>query len=245
MIISDEVFKRMKDLKIYNGVFLFVSNSKQALREEAPAFAHSLLNYTQKDVALNEKIFITDTDNISAEMANAFIEFESKRAVNVASKILIMHDVELLKDNISDKLLKVIEDHHNDSLIILTTTSLENVSRTIRSRCMVFKDYTETEDYFVTFRNKYLSFIDKIKEKDYLMLPNIIEEMTNLGSMNIIQAMFTNCEDIEYLEIAKNALFSLTSGSKDAQVNTYLVHSVWCLENNLRRWANVNSTSRQ
>ena len=62
MIISDEVFNRMKELQIQNGVFLLVSNNKQSLREEAPAFAHSLLEYSQKDVALNEKIFMTDGD---------------------------------------------------------------------------------------------------------------------------------------------------------------------------------------
>ena len=233
----------MKELEIQNGVFLLVSNNKQSLREEAPAFAHSLLNYNQKDVALNEKIFVTDSDNISAEMANSFIEFEAKKAVNVLSKILIMHDIELLKDNVSDKLLKCIEDYNTDSLIILTTTSLESVSRTIKSRCMVFKEYSLEEQYFVTFRNKYLSFIDKVKLGDYTIIPDIISEMANLGSLNVIQAMFMNLVDIQYLAIAANALDCYLTGSKDEQVNTYLVYSAWCVENKIRRWENVNCYS--
>lgn len=245
MIISDDIFSRMKEEGIQNGVFLFVSNNKTLLREEAAAFAHSLLEYSQRDVALNEKIFVTDTDYISAEMANQFIDFESKAAVGVPSKILIMHDIELCKDNISDKLLKVIEDYHNDSLIILTTTALEGVSRTIRSRCMVFKDYSDVTDYFVQFRNKYLSFIDKVLTSDYFKLPDVIGEMVNLGSLNIVQAMFTNLTDAQELRIAQEALKCILSGSKDPQVNQYLVYSFWCLHHDYRRWDNDFNNSGQ
>ena len=233
----------MKELQLQNGVFLFVSNNKQNLRDEAPAFAHSLLDYRLQDVPLNEKIYMTDGDSISVDMVNDFIDFEAKKAVNVKSKILIMHDVELLKDNISDKLLKCIEDYNNDSLIILTTTSLESVSRTIKSRCMVFKEYTDVEQYFVTFKNKYLSFIEKLKERDYLNIPNIIQDMSNLGSINIIHAMFVNLTDEQYLVIAKNALDAYLTGSKDEQINTYLVYSVWCLLTGLRSWKYVSSNS--
>lgn len=245
MIISDFVFQRMKDMEIQNGVFLLVSNNKQSLRDEAPAFAHSLLNYTQKDVALNEKTYVTDTDYISADMANDFIEFEAKKAVGVPSKILIMHDIELLKDNISDKLLKCIEDYNSDSLIILTTTSLESVSRTIRSRCMIFKEYSQSEQYFQTFRNKYLSFLDKVQVGDYTMLPQIIDEMINLGSLNIVQAMFINLQDPDLLQIARHALDCCLTGSKDAQVNTYLVYSAWCFFKKIRRWTDASDNTRK
>lgn len=243
MIISDKIFNRMKELHIQNGVFLLVSNNKEHLREEAPAFAHSLLGYSEKDVPLNEKIFMTDGDYISAETANAFIEFESKRVVSVPAKILIMHDVELLKDNVSDKLLKCIEDYNNDSFIILTTSSLENVSRTIKSRCMVFKEYTNTEQYFETFKNKYLAFMDKLMEDDYTKLPEIIKEMENLGSLNVVQAMFVNLMDEQLLAIASKALDAILTGSKDTQVNTYLVNSVWCLNHKYRSWQYVSSDS--
>lgn len=237
MIIPDIVFNRLKEENITNGVFLMVSNKKQSLRDEAPSFAHSLLDYTQRDVALNEKIFVTDTESISVDLLNQFIEFESKKAVGVKSKILIMHDVELIKEDLSDKLLKTLEDHNSDSLIILTTSSLGSVSRTIRSRCMIFKEFVDAEDYFIHWKNKYLNFITQIKEGDYLKIPDIIKEMENLGPMNVIRAMFVNLDNLDYLKIAENALSAYLTGSKDQQVYTYLVYSSWTLENNLRRWA--------
>ena len=237
MIISDFIFQRLKSMQIYDGVYLFVSNSKQYLRDEAVSFAHSLLDYTPNDVALNEKIFMTDTASISVDLVNDFVDFESKRAIGVKSKILIFHDIELIKDNISDKMLKTIEDHNSDSLIVFTTTALENVSRTIRSRCMVFKEYTDSEDYFIQFRNKYLCFIDKAKEDDYMALPEIVNSMENLGSLNIIRAMFVNLQELELLNIAKRALDCYLTGSKESQVNTYLVNSVWCWNRGYRRWS--------
>lgn len=244
MIISQDVFERMKEEHIVNGVFLLVSNNRQSLREEAAAFAHSLLNYTQQDVMLNERVFVTEGDYIPAEMANQFIEFEQKQAVGVPAKILILHDVELCKDAVSDKLLKCIEDHHRDSLIIFTSTALEAVSRTIRSRCMIFKEYTEVDDYFIQFRNKYLSFIEKVDVDDYLKLPEIVEEMQNLGALNVIQAMFVNLTDTTALEIATRALKIRSSGAKDSQVFQYLVYSFWCKNHALRTWTGGDVSCR-
>lgn len=241
MIISDEIFNRMKSMGVTDGVFLFSYNDKKQLRAEAESFAHSLLDYTPKDISLNERIYVTEGESFSVDMVNDFIEFESKKAVGVSSKILILHDVELLTEGLSDKLLKTIEDYHGDSLIILTTTALESVSRTIRSRCMIFKSFGEEDQYFVAQKKKYLNFIYKIKEEeDYLSLGDLITQMQNLGSINIVRAMFVNCKDTEWLTIARRALEGLLSGSREEQINKYLVNSAWCKIKNIRSYKNTD-----
>ena len=225
----------MQSLGITNGVFLFVSDDKQSLENQAVSFARNLLSYRSEDVALNERIFKTEDEFISAEMINDFISFEAKKSVGVASKILILHDVDLLRDNVSDKMLKCIEDYNNDSLIILTTTSIEKVSRTIKSRCMVFKEWNNDNSCSVDL-DQALSFITQMDDLTaYADVQGLLDGMKEQAAMPTIQAMFFK-EDPEILAIASNALDLHLTGSNDQQVNTYIVNSIWCLKHNLRSW---------
>lgn len=239
LLISDTVFNRMKELGVSNGVFMFVSNEKETMEKFVLTFAQNLLGYSSEDVALNERIYTAKDGFISAEQVNDFIEFEAKKAVGVPAKILIMYDVDLLKDSVSDKMLKCIEDYSNDSLIIFTTTSPESVSRTIKSRCMVFKSWSDAEDPFITFREKYLSFLGALDTATaYSDVDSIIKDMSDLAVMDVIQALFSNAQTNADLEIAKYALDAHLTGSQPDQVFSYIVNSYWCLHHNLRSWGN-------
>jgi len=235
LIISNAVFERIKSLGISNGVFLFVSNDKQSLEEQALSFAHRLLDYHSDDVALNERIFNPKGDFITAEVVNDFIQFEAKKSVGVQSKILIMHDVDLVKDNVSDKMLKCIEDYSDDSLIIFTTTSIEKVSRTIKSRCMVFKEWSDSTGTDLEFINA-LDFIPKLEALDgYSGCKDLLTEVQDLSAMSVIHALFLQSES-GLLSIAKNALDAHLTGSNDSQVLRYIINSIWCLRHGLRKW---------
>lgn len=239
MIISELIFNRMKSLGVTNGVFLFISNDKDAMRGEALSFARNLLSYSKEDSALNERIYMPVGDFITADQVNDFIEFEAKKAVSVKSKILIMHDIDLLKDSVSDKMLKCIEDYSNDSFIVFTTTAPESVSRTIKSRCMVFKSWTNSEDIYVTFKDKFLGFLDQISQAtDYSEVDSIIKDASNISVMDVIQALFANAKNEADLEISKNALDAHLTGSQSDQVFSYIVNSYWCLYRKLRSWEN-------
>jgi len=239
MIVSEQVFNRMKELGVSNGVFLFVSNEKEQMEAFAQSFARDLLGYSKEDSALNERIYRPEGGLISADQVNDFVEFESKKAVGVPAKILIMYDVDLLKDSVSDKMLKCIEDYSDDSLIVFTTAAPESVSRTIKSRCMVFKAWSDAEDVYITFREKFLGFQDKIKQAtEYSECDSILSEASELPVMDVIQALFSNAQTSEDLAISMSALDAHLTGSQPDQVFSYIVNSYWCLYHKLRSWGN-------
>ena len=239
MIISDAVFNRMKELGVSSGVFLFVSNEKESMEKYAVSFSRELLGYSQEDSALNERIYRPVDGLISADQVNDFVQFESKKAVRVPAKILIMYDIDLLTDSVSDKMLKCIEDYSNDSLIILTTTAPESVSRTIKSRCMVFKSWVDKEDDFVRFKEKYLGFKSQIENAaEYSEVSSILKNISELSVMEVIQALFANAKTNEDLTISKFALDAHLTGSQPDQVFSYIVNSYWCIHRNLRTWEN-------
>lgn len=239
MLISETVFERMKSLGITNGVFLFVSNEKEAMEGYALSFARNLLGYTKEDSALNERIYKPTGDFITADQVNDFIQFESKKAVAVPAKILIMYDIDLLKDSVSDKMLKCIEDYSQDSLIVFTTTAPESVSRTIKSRCMVFKSWSDVPDIHITFKDKFLGFLDQITQAtEYSEVDSIIKDASELSVMDVIQALFANAKTSDDLAISKCALDAHLTGSQPDQVFSYIVNSYWCLHRNLRSWGN-------
>ena len=239
MLISQEIFNRMAELGVTNGVFLFVSNEKETMEKEALSFARNLLKYSKEDSALNERIYQQKDGFISAEQVNDFIEFESKKAVGVPAKILIMYDVDLLKDNVSDKMLKCIEDYNEDSLIVFTTTAPESVSRTIRSRCMVFKTWTDSVDKFEALKEKFVGFKEQLKQAtEYSEVDFIQKDVSELSVMDVIQALFTNAQSNADLEIARFALDAHLTGSQPDQVFSYVLNSYWCLYHSLRTWEN-------
>ena len=242
MFISETVFNRMKSLGVSNGVFLFVSNDKQALESYACSFARNLLGYSKEDSALNERIYSPVDGLISADVVNNFIEFEAKKAVGVPAKILIMYDIDLLKDSVSDKMLKCIEDYSEDSLIVFTTTAPEGVSRTIRSRCMVFKNWSDAANPYVDFKDKFIGFKDVIKStSDYAEIDSIIKDVSEQSIMDVIQALFANAENEADLAIAQTALDAHLTGSQPDQLFSYIINSYWCLHHNLRHGGNIDS----
>lgn len=233
------VFNRMKSLGVTNGVFLFVSNEKDMMEGYALSFARDLLGYTKEDSALNERVYRPDGDFITADQVNDFVSFESKKAVGVPAKILIMYDIDLLKDSVADKMLKCIEDYSEDSFIVFTTSSPENVSRTIKSRCMVFKSWSDIPDVHVTFKEKFLGFIDRIGQaSEYSEVESIIKYLSEQPVMDVIQALFANASAPADLAISKTALDAHLTGSQPDQVFSYIVNSYWCLHRNLRSWGN-------
>ena len=226
--VPEHIFQNMYEKGVTSGAFLFISNSKEYLKEQALLFAEELLDYEPAMRPLNEKIYRTETDLIPVEIVEDFIVFEKKVAVRAKSKILIMHDVELLRPGTADKLLKTIEELNKDSFVVFTTTNASALLNTIRSRCQVYTKTIKEENYFVTFKNKYLAFMPQVKEAEKLAdLQPIISAMGNLGVLNVIQAMLHNLSDKTLLGIAREAAFLYKSSSKEEQIITFIIYSVF------------------
>ena len=211
----------------FKGVYLFVSNDREYLKGALIDSIRAFLGISDKLRPLNEKIIQTDMDYIPTEYVEEFIEFNAKRPVGMDTKLLVLHDVHLLKNNVSDKLLKTLEDLRGDTFIVLTTDSLFSVSTTIRSRSFIWKEEKDVEEYFVYWKNKYLSFIDKIKEVEFEELPEVYEQIQNLGGINIIKAMFVNCTDSVSIEIAKKSLQTALSSVKEQQLLWYIIYAIY------------------
>ena len=239
VFLSEAVFNRMKELNVSNGVFLFVSNDKQGLESYACSFARNLLGYSKEDSALNERIYSPVDGLISADTVNSFIEFEAKKAVGVPAKILIMYDIDLLKDSVADKMLKCIEDYSDDSLIVFTTTAPESVSRTIKSRCMCFKQWSSSSDPYLDFKDKFVGFKEVLLQtSEYSEVDSVLKDCAELSVMDVIHSLFATAENEADLAIARTALDAHLTGSQPDQLFSYIINSYWCLYHNLRQWGN-------
>lgn len=227
MNLTSDIIELLKKAEKFSGLFLLVSNSKEYIQESARNFIFSLLDMTPEQRSLDFKEFSSFENAISVQTINALIDFEMKKAVSSKSKGIILNDVELLKDQASDKLLKTIEEHNDDSLIVFTTTNISMVSPTIRSRSIVLYDFTDNTEFFVKTKSKFLGFLVDVRDSEFSELPKFITNAMNLGIFNIICALFINAVSKEHVDLAKDLLRLYLSPTKEDILCQYLVYRVF------------------
>ena len=104
---------------------------------------------------------------------------------------------------------------------------------------MVFKSWSNIPNVYITFKEKFIGFIDQvIQATDYSEVESIIKGVSELSVMDVIQALFINANSASDIAISKNALDAYLTGSQPDQVFSYIVNSYWCLHRNLRSWGN-------
>lgn len=227
MNLTSDVINLLKKAEKFSGLFLLVSNSKEYITETARSFVFNLLDMTPDQRTLDFKEFGSFENMISVQTVNALIDFEMKKTVSAVSKGIILNDVELLKDQTADKLLKTIEEHNDDSLIVFTTTNVSMVSPTIRSRSITLYDFTDDTEFFVKTKNKFLGFLIDVRDAEFSELPKYITNAINLGIFNIIKALFINAISQEHIDLAKDLLRLYLSPTKEDILCQYLVYRVF------------------
>lgn len=227
MNLTTDVIELLKTAEKFSGLFLLVSNSREYITETARSFVFNLLSMTPEQRTLDFKEFSSFENAISVQTVNALIDFEMKKTVSAVSKGIILNDVELLKDQTADKLLKTVEEHNDDSLIVFTTTNISMVSPTIRSRSITLYDFTDDTEFFVKTKNKFLGFLIDVRDSEFSELSKYISNAMNLGIFNIIKALFVNAITPEHIELAKDLLRLYLSPTKEEILCQYLVYKVF------------------
>ena len=224
---KEAIISLLKSNKRFTGSYLLCGDNPRQLKQDALDIVNAVFNLTEQQKVMDMKVFDTQELTYTVEMSQDFINFESKRPVSSPSTILILYDIEKLNAKVGDKLLKTIEEPSPDTFMLFTTTNINNVSKTIISRLFTFRTKCAEDDYFIRFKNKYLSFMQQIPESKYEELPKIVESMENLGVFNIIQALFINAETAEDIEIAEKAYQLNKNFIKDQNILKYLVYSYY------------------
>jgi ferritin-like metal-binding protein YciE len=104
---------------------------------------------------------------------------------------------------------------------------------------MVFKSWSDAENPYVTFKDKFLGFQQQLQQANsYSECDSILKDTSEMSVMDVIQALFANAQTIEDLAISKTALDAHLTGSQPDQVFSYIVNSYWCLYHKLRSWGN-------
>lgn len=158
-----------------------------------------------------------DTLTIKVEELNNLLDyFETKSVRNNGRRVYVIYGIERLKNDISNKLLKFIEEPENDIYGIIMTENVDLVLPTIISRCQMLTftfdisyqidDINNMKDFlkcFISYKLDTIAYYDKylnIYEGDrskYIICFSIIEMIlsTYLNKVNNV-----NIDDNYYLE---------------------------------------------
>lgn len=153
-LINDDIFKRFVHLE-KNGklghAYLFIGPSGIGKGETALAIAKhfngkqpdnqlfSMPGNSEKliDAGQHPDVHVVDSagETIKIEQVRELIHQEKLRPYMASTKIFIIKNAENLTLEASNALLKTLEEPSSNSLIILTTTAVDKMLDTIKSRC--------------------------------------------------------------------------------------------------------------
>tara|TARA_B100000315_G_C14527515_1_gene564540 strand:- start:63 stop:1034 length:972 start_codon:yes stop_codon:yes gene_type:complete len=149
----------------------------------------SLCNYTHPNFFLLENI--AHEENIKIDSVRTILKFLNKTTYNSNIKIVMIDNAEYLNINSSNALLKVLEEHNNNTFFFIIHNSLNRILDTIKSRCIQFKFFfniTEKKKILenIIKQHEYNFNIDKIDNNFYFHSPgNILEYLKILSDNNI------------------------------------------------------------
>ncbi|MBN3534587.1 hypothetical protein [Mycoplasma procyoni] len=141
----------------------------------------------------NSTLFI-DSNSLNKEAVDHFLNKLSFRSQNESeSKILIIENLEKASNIILNTLLKTIEEPTENTFIIFSTFNSNNILKTIKSRCILVKCVSETNEQNLAFIQQnpvFLEFKDTLEhlylqsqetlEKNLDLIQNLILEFKNL-----------------------------------------------------------------
>lgn len=142
-----------------------------------------------------------DDKEIPIEKIRDMIEFLSKCSDFDGMKIVVIEAADTLNRYASNAILKILEDLHDDSSIILTTSSLFSLLPTIRSRCQkIFVPSDSCSPLLFEDVTNYIIFCTKFEE----FFVKSVVSFLNSGSGNISDFYKNKIQDNtnEFVQIA-------------------------------------------
>lgn len=159
------------------GTYLFYGVDRDLLKKFAKSFAKSLncINYTDNFCGVCESCIriesethgdleiLDDITGIKIEKIRELVYRDSTTSYEGKKKIYIIRDVEKLRKESANALLKLIEEPNSESFFILTSTGL-NVLPTIKSRSILLNILQESAEEIGVTQEEYSFFLGKSKE---------------------------------------------------------------------------------
>ena len=149
----------------------------------------SLCNYTHPNFFLLENI--AHEENIKIDSVRTILKFLNKTTYNSNIKIVMIDNAEYLNINSSNALLKVLEEHNNNTFFFIIHNSLNRILDTIKSRCIQFRFFFTLSEKKNILRNiikeyKKNLYIDKINDNFYFDTPgSILRYLKILNDSNV------------------------------------------------------------
>lgn len=159
------------------GTYLFYGVDRDLLKKFAKSFAKSLncINYTDNFCGVCESCIriesethgdleiLDDITGIKIEKIRELVYRDSTTSYEGKKKIYIIRDVEKLRKESANALLKLIEEPNSGSFFILTSTGL-NILPTIKSRSILLNILQESAEEIGVTQEEYSFFLGKSKE---------------------------------------------------------------------------------
>ncbi|WP_215738613.1 AAA family ATPase [Mesomycoplasma hyorhinis] len=103
---------------------------------------------------LNFQMFDVKKTLHKSEILSAFNDLYFSSFTQQDEKVLLIKNIDLANTSILNAILKTLEEPPKNTLIILTTTHIDKVLPTIRSRCQVFNFYEDNKKEILEILNK-------------------------------------------------------------------------------------------
>ena len=179
---NKELFKLIEDVKVFSHAYLFETNSIEDAYHYVLTFAKKILcnnHYTNQercgdcnichliDEGNYDDFYLINPDTIKInkeEIEKLFKVFQGKSIKENGRRVYVIYGVERLDEDVSNKILKFLEEPYDNIHALLITENANKVLSTIKSRCQKIKINVDSVSVFssnVEEITKFLEFLFK------------------------------------------------------------------------------------
>ena len=203
-----DIYEYFKKISVQNKIghaFLIGNIKFENHQEEIKKVLEDFIYKEKINLNNNSDIYIIENDgkNITKNQIKELLTNLSTTSQKSGIKTYIIPDCEKMSDSVYNALLKTIEEPEEGIIAILTTTNIEKVKDTIRSRCSYIhiNDEKEQEEN-KEITKKLIKTIEENKEKALIKNNEIYTEITDKTLLNsIIKQMLTIYEETLHILI--------------------------------------------
>jgi len=178
--VENKVLNRQLKEKNISHAYLLEGENRDEVFKDALAFSKNILTNFGENKAVEHKfesessadfLYIQpEKNNISIDKIREMIEYFQNRPLESKYKIALIDEVECLRKESANALLKTLEEPPYYGVIILLTKSKDRVLKTISSRCQIVS-YYKSKDIDTDFdMDTLVEILYKSMKKDLLQL---------------------------------------------------------------------------